>query len=1340
MPPKRRRAKSSSLCEGDVKRQKQTTLDERQELRNNINGLIQEATLTKKHTHPLMDFLSARNKSSEKGWLRRGLWGDQSNGKNFSPRDRRILHKLYKELYWSYDGCVNQISYAYGCHKTSFREAIKQEEAAAFLSPLDEKKPAEKNESTYNDHVAHIEIMAQNAAGIFSPQHKPRPASSTPIMNVHKNSSQRTKLNGTRSRMPFNDVTNKRGLSGSSPPPSCKPDMILANAEITKLIESPVAENAGLRPKSLDPSTRKQNKSLWVKLSFNSSERLRLFLENRSKKITQNMPPPRPPSQFLPTAVTPAQTAAPPTGNTHTAAPENVLGTAPTAHSDTPPQPSPTKAAPLNENSLQTQPPLPAAAAIAPVHQVPPVENQPNNQDADLIPEMKEREDRYGMVTLEKTVNNRKRDRVYMQVPQTKKTSAQMKRDTIRKHGKRVNTFVDHLCDGHFASKLSILREACKPDGIQLIQSANTVVNAVTAKVFRRRWNVTANMLYRIMKDMYAVTGLQSYGPQFQKQFAVEEKRGVVKPVVKLMSLITKKNKQNMKREMCVYWRPQNPHTVICRAIQSSYASGRYQESSEFSSKMNLTMISFGADRSVDDLTLLARCINQKKGNTGFSCQVLGYVEKAAECYENERNTIYDENEPIRALLQGLVFDLFHEFSILIKDPDGKVRGCCTKMVQLSSPITYSQNISLSLSDLPDLDKNDEEVMADNLTDFDDEDPPLLILHGLADLGPDGVLPLQIQLVVNRAKHSIAGYRLIQNGSPVMACIFENPLMYNTDQTFEFVSRQVVGFPAEDTKQAAIVAGMAGNQVMMSCLYCLLKGWSTREQETNSPPEFFNDINPTEFPIKRCRRGQLREGEFSNDKLYRCYEVDSMNGQLEMTRSGMERCGSVTKEPLLIIPLNKINGCPMHMMQGLINGFLAHLRVYLRDLDSKTSGFVEKVDEVQARAELVIDLAKTPEQQATVRQSTTMKSAITRLENRKCQELQKGPANRNNDLIAQLEQRKRSKMEELRTFETTSGLCIMLQRIKGSKELAVACQDYKKKLQKKESKMYCGPLQHSFDWAVQLFGGVYRAEHGGKELSLGDGITTMENFNLVVDAVKEVEFDGTPDQKDESREQLNKSLELANVLFTLARHFKHQDKITDDDVEEIRQLLVRRRLLVEKLFPDTNTTVKGHHAEHHTVDEFILRWYFFGRSSEEGMEACHSFFNRIRSECRSIRNTKHRIELTSARIQAGLDPEFQKKEAVLEGEKKIRNVLYANKGKSLKRNEQLNVVTRGQEGAPAEAFRRIADDMLIPAGDYSVYNMAKYGTAIPEWNDALNRIKDRSIIGNAALAKATETV
>jgi hypothetical protein len=213
-----------------------------------------------------------------------------------------------------------------------------------------------------------------------------------------------------------------------------------------------------------------------------------------------------------------------------------------------------------------------------------------------------------------------------------------------------------------------------------------------------------------------------------------------------------------------------------------------------------------------------------------------------------------------------------------------------------------------------------------------------------------------------------------------------------------------------------------------------------------------------------------------------------------------------------------------------------------------------------------------------------------------------------------------------------------------------------------------GESSHLFRAALPLFGGIYRAEHGGFELSNGDVIKVLEKWGDICELVSKAYGDADdedtstdgPQESDDARSRrrdchkevvrvMDESKPIAADLLILGKQMKDQDKRKPEDVQIVKDAACRYYTHWLKKHPDSYEPPPKIHSVFSHVAPFMAKNGMYGRLSEEGFESMHPELNSQKARLKGQGSIKIRIKVLNRRLQSRSDA---KVEACREGFKK----------------------------------------------------------------------------------------
>jgi hypothetical protein len=167
-------------------------------------------------------------------------------------------------------------------------------------------------------------------------------------------------------------------------------------------------------------------------------------------------------------------------------------------------------------------------------------------------------------------------------------------------------------------------------------------------------------------------------------------------------------------------------------------------------------------------------------------------------------------------------------------------------------------------------------------------------------------------------------------------------------------------------------------------------------------------------------------------------------------------------------------------------------------------------------------------------------------------------------------------------------------------------------------------------------------EHSGFEHTTGNGISTLEHFDKVADAVENV----TPPDNElygSIKHAFIGFRKVAKLLYPFLIYVKSQKKRC---VNKFMALLNPILQAWDETFPEKNYFVKLHHIMSHLLD-FVKKYEMLGRVSKESFEAVHAQNARIQRMVQSMHGDKKRIETASAKAQTKLKPNVMHSSVVI---------------------------------------------------------------------------------------------
>ncbi len=473
---------------------------------------------------------------------------------------------------------------------------------------------------------------------------------------------------------------------------------------------------------------------------------------------------------------------------------------------------------------------------------------------------------------------------------------------------------------------------------------------------------------------------------------------------VKLVPLIT--DKKGKKKDMCVFYYLLSPVLMGEQLIESCLQSGQFEESKSFSCLNAKYVFTYNGDGNSSTFTLAIRLANRIGGNRGSLCGILAQFENGSECYENLAISIFSGEYPVKSFIEGLLHDIYWCATIEFVNET-------TKMVICKSTIVETGETCYDT-------KYDMKILPESINEAE-TDLSMELSTTPVKISLDNGTSVCIQLVhsCDTKKKEYVGFLMIRedDGSLLLSRRWSNPVLadqYTLTKTRGI--KQIVGFSANDTKQATILYGINGTSCTCTCLVCLRS-----KNKFHIKPEWLqreNGIDEKEI----IPDAPKREGENSYLSLYNRYNDRTANGEIGMSaeekRQVNEETGSTTKPPLVKCPANKESMSPMHAPQGFMNHFFKAIRGTIQELE-KNSEWQSQMKEVKKNVSEELtgdaDFLRCRKEQLSFHQQ--IKKMTVKLNNEKAKPL----SQQNQPNIEAWQRLILSRQEERKLHATTSG-------------------------------------------------------------------------------------------------------------------------------------------------------------------------------------------------------------------------------------------------------------------------------------------------------------------------------
>ena len=455
-------------------------------------------------------------------------------------------------------------------------------------------------------------------------------------------------------------------------------------------------------------------------------------------------------------------------------------------------------------------------------------------------------------------------------------------------------------------------------------------------------------------------------------------------------------------------------------------------------------------------------------------------------------------------------------------------------------------------------------------------------------------------------------------------------LIVPTTARVELQVKRVVGFTSNDTKQQNLISGIKTCTTICPCATCVLEKKHFRttllayfEAIIDEHPDIKEYVSSNEFVYKDC---SLREGNFASELLHEMWRETTVDGNLSFDRDQQLSVASVQHPVLLPVHPMKDVQAPMHSGQSPFTRIGEAAREVLPSIEffdeGNNSAWRETVECITADVEAVIANSKSEMYQ---QQHEVAAGLISIVESYKEQLDEESKSDSLDEAKLEEYQSKLTAAKKTLKEHVDSGYGQNLKLQNAAARFAKQIDYYKKSRKPK------GPAEYVFVRAIEIYGGVrYRPEHSGFELSNDDGISVLENWDKVCDAVNRV-YERNTSMGNKVGSFIDKTRKIATPLLTISKLLKSQKKFTPERIRQLKEALVLHSMAWRIGFPHKNIWLKLHRLETHIV-QFIERWGFVGRRSEEGFEAVHPILNGLFKMSSHIVNTETRATSMSRQI------------------------------------------------------------------------------------------------------------
>lgn len=920
----------------------------------------------------------------------------------------------------------------------------------------------------------------------------------------------------------------------------------------------------------------------------------------------------------------------------------------------------------------------------------------------------------------------RKCKRHYMNVPDMRKLPEELENGrvprAIKTRANLVLNALDRMDPGD-----NVLKQVAAQKGYLLRKEEDDLLTIEEAIVMRDHVGTTTNGLIRIDQNLRGMKGLNIFPKQLKKQIANTEKQHELEVGVVGLEMII--SKQTNKMKLCNFSYLKEPHVVLERLVESCKISGKFEESSLFSSLCGCLVFPFGGDRGGTDYTLLVRLANRIDGNSGRFCQPVCQFEDGAECYENCAKGPFNPLYPIRPFLQDLVDDRLHAIVIDGRAPNDAIASkCVTVKVMIAADLFASapqsdesfnsHNLLVPKIRMHERGLRGDDDAIDDGTAGKDRSLylPLSVLEDARDDGSTIELSYHLLWKEGDNPNTFVGVQLFlyDSDDPVLSFRFDLPFVVSEKETVA-TFYHCIGIPAHDTKQGLILSGQGTASDSCCCLTCI-----SLSKEFWKPQEWMEKYDQDNPILKRQGGGDapLREGLNSNQASYERFKEATDDGNYKHSEKALlalkRSSNSVTNLPLLHIPPSKDPVAPMHAMQGHITHLLQAGRDELRAIDTEDSAWVRRIEAMSEEVER--HSKESAEFKASHKQSDALKRKIVGLE--KSIERQLALRRPNQNEIDELRRQISEKQAERKAHAQNSGYGLAHKLTNGAKKLLPLLQDYLKDSSRKSR----GEAEFVYNRAIEILAGVrFRPERTGFELSNADGIKVLKVMDEIGDVVSRC-YGNEPAKRELVKQVVARIKAVASPLYQLCLLLKSQKIIPPETQEVIRTHQCAVFTAWRANFPNKNVFLKMHHWLC-GMPRFIEKYQMFYRVSEESFESIHPVMEKTKSNLKPMVSTEKRLHNMYRRFQVSLAAPVEA------GKTKLQDKITKgprgpyNASQATRRQESLTCAIDELHEEP-EGYLRLVSGEIMKKDWLDVYALVQFGKAPEAWWNAFDVVAD----------------
>jgi hypothetical protein len=951
-------------------------------------------------------------------------------------------------------------------------------------------------------------------------------------------------------------------------------------------------------------------------------------------------------------------------------------------------------------------------------------------------------------------------DKTFIQVPKVKARRKDSKPASYKRYIKRKSADIKKVVGVLFGNsedvEKDVLAHVLSNDYNQVVfekEESDVKISALDVTEVRNRAgsNVASSVVVSIMKDTTSLLIKNNklriekspFEGQLRKKMGQLEKAGAVPSTFEYVECyITQENTGT-----CIYYYIEDVPLLIERLVAGCLLEGKYEDSIDISFFNNKIIIRFGCDRGGGDLIMGISLANRSRGNSGRYSIPIGVAEGATEVRSNLLKTVYSKAR--RAILEQLVNQHLFMVRLYFYEEDGVtlrdvkcvlLRFSCiginreklsgTKFVCTIDGNVLNHGTSVEWKSKAHGRSVADEVLINTNMFFglqDDEQQQNVFFNNNNNNNNNGGSQFGLTVQLVKVEDMYVGCKITSTKTTeeIFSFEFDNGVDINEIDSSNISGDclHLIGIPSEDGKMCACVYGVSTCGASHPCPKC---DWHLKDKST---PLWMEDFGSTSNTFTDCKDFTPRTGTTSRDACHKNFIKLRGERTDPATVESKKSVLSIINEPLLHIDDDLLylhNGEPMHVSQGL----MTHL--------TKETATQMELIEMNGEDDFIFNLTVQVEEHITLmddlKDSVGYKKARTAYS--KADRLVKTKHNQYKQAVDDDEEEEDVIDEYFKEFEDAASkrdelgeqneYVSMMKMIQGGLELKSLMIIFNKSKKKNFNK-----AAYIFMKAVKTFAGDFNKGHGVHELTNMLGIRALEQRQKIYDTV----VDGC--NSPAVTVVMHWWLECANLLYVISIMLKTQDKLVEDDVCKLKDLVVDyvyawRAQLETYVSENQNPIFWKMHMLCCGLIEFVEITGMAGRCSAEGFENKHYVMNKIKRLMAPIALDKLRCEKLSQRQQSCLIPGIADVQNFFDrADKKVSTGIrgpYKSRGTRTKLLENLPLRATVEEDAE-DGYFVSSQGNLIPDNLADMYAFMIYGKVPEEWAQAFH---DSSSLGTKA--------